>query len=1674
MEHDGYSENEAAFNELLKRIEEVSSSQRDKGTRFETLSRVFFEEAKSEYSGRFTKVQTFAEWSRTTPNFPFSKQDIGIDLVATRAEDGLYAAIQCKFYGQDERVDSASIDSFIAASSNPEFFAERIVIATNSADKWTNHARQKMAFAKPAIQLLTREDLGNADIDWASYMQDPTTVKKIAPRKPRPYQQDAIERVINGFETHDRGKLIMACGTGKTFTSMKIAERFVEKGATENAPIMFLVPSLSLLSQTLSDWKQNCKYDIHAFAVCSDTKTGKADLEDIDNLFVQSELRYPATTNAQTLIKDYKELQTKSNGKQLTVVFSTYQSIEVIHEAQKNGEFPEFALTICDEAHRTAGGFMIDTTKPDNNEETAFTRIHDNSYIKSKKRLYMTATPKIYGESAKKSRDDGDAILYSMDDENIFGPVFHEISFRRAVELGSLVDYKVIVLTVSEDVVTKDAVAYDAVQNGGLSVSNAAKVIGCWRALSKRDVTSELSDGDIFPMKRAVGFAQVIKPSDKYDRVSSMQFADHFQETIEKYKDKRRDELRQVQGSIDEVEFAKEHGLVCETKHIDGTMDAFEKSTLLNWLRDDVDNNHCKILFNVRCLSEGVDVPALDSVIFLSPRKSQVDVVQTVGRVMRVSPKTNKKRGYVIIPIVTPPNIEADLVLNNNKDFAIVWQILRALRSIDPDFGTAVDGTLQKIDTDKIEVICLTDKISTKQKRPTRKPRTEKPGIARKPTDKPAQGTLQFGRDELMEDALKARIVKRVGNTREWSDWAKDVGEVCKVQIDHLNKVIDDPTRHKARQAFDDFMGDLKVTINDSISRDDAVEMLGQHIVTAPIMDALFSDYPFIEQNPIGKALTTMISALDRSEMEASQKRLKEFYDSVKYRARNVKTTAERQIVVRELFDKFFKYAFPKQQEKLGIVYTPEEVVDFINHSVADLLKKEFKQSLGDEGVHVLDPFTGTGTFMTRLMQSGLIPTDKLKHKFENELHANEIVPLAYYIASMNMETMYHDITGDPEYKPNNVMVLADTFADTKQETIECKTDLSVNRERMTKQRESDIRIIIGNPPYSVGQESQNDDNQNEHYEELDARLAETYVAKTNSTLKGKLYDSYIRAYRWASDRIGDRGIIGFVTNAGWIESNSADGMRKCLAEEFNSIYVYHLKGNARTQGEQRRKEKDNVFGEGSRAPVAIVLLVKNPKDQTKGKIYFHAVDDYLTREEKLKEVATNKSVVGMSFNTIVPDGHGDWLNQRDDSFHNFMRMDGKKTKEKPIFENFSLGVFTSRDTWCFNSNSKTVKVNMTNSIDFYNNQVKSALELKDTFVPDLNPLNMKWDRPQKKGVLKGKLSPKLEVADIRKASYRPFNKQYLYFNRFWNNCVYQMPQLYPILKADNLYISITLSGTDIGQMPLMSNCIADLHFNGDSQCFPRYLYEEDKSQKTKAQGELSFGDQPTSDGLDGYKRKDGITEVAMKHFREAYPGQEISVDDVFYYIYGILHSEDYRKRYANNLMKELPRIPRVATYEQFKAFSDAGRKLANLHVNYESQPEYQGVLISEKAGASYRVSEMKYGKIPGKKGNSAKDKTTIIYNEEITITNIPLEAQEYVVNKKSALDWVVERACVSVDKASGIVNDFNDYGMELEPPQPRYPLSLVLKVITVSLETMKIVKSLPALTIHPKDMAPE
>ena len=626
-------------------------------------------------------------------------------------------------------------------------------------------------------------------------------------------------------------------------------------------------------------------------------------------------------------------------------------------------------------------------------------------------------------------------------------------------------------------------------------------------------------------------------------------------------------------------------------------------------------------------------------------------------------------------------------------------------------------------------------------------------------------------------------------------------------------------------------------------------------------------------------------------------------------------------------------------------------------------------------------------------------------------------------------------------------MIWTDTFANNRQSDI-FSTTLGENNARLAELNRQDIRVIIGNPPYSVGQDNANDDNQNDHYEELDDRIAKTYAARTEAVNKNSLYDSYIRAYRWASDRIGDKGIIGFVTNAGWIDSNSADGMRKCLAEEFSAIYVYHLKGNARTQGEQRRKEKDNVFGEGSRAPVAIVFLVKNPASAEHGKIYFHTVDDYLTREEKLACLRRDASMVYTQTNVIIPDAHGDWLNQRDDSFVSFWPLISKELTSS-IFKDVSRGLETGRDVWSINSSIDKLSENINKLINTYNNDLTTG-------VRTLDPSKIKWTSSLQNFANKG-ITITFNRKNITEILYRPFFIQKAYNAKELIHRVGHFAKYFPQKQSQNLIICSSGVGAK-GYSCLMVDHIPCLDFLEKTQCFPRWLPGE---QPKTAVGEL-FGNQN--------QMPSGFSPEALPHFQAAYPERSITEDDLFYYIYGILHSEDYRTRYANNLMKELPRIPRVATHEQFMAFVEAGQELARLHVHFEDVTPYAGVTIEyTKSGQpSFRVKQMKWGKIKGKTGNAAKDKSTLIYNDWITVKNIPLEAQEYVVNKKSALDWVVERACVSIDKASGIVNDFNDYAAEMG--NERYPLDLFLKIITVSLETMKIVKALPKLEIHPLD----
>ena len=1625
--------------DLLDGFRNAAQSEYEAGAYFEELIAKFLT-TEARYRDLYACVMPYRAWAMARGR---DSRDTGIDLVA-ETHTGEVHAIQCKFYARDYRVQKADIDSFFTASGQKPF-THRVIVATTN--NWNEHAEAALYDQQPPVTKIDFYDLDNSQIDWSRYKSKAPPV--LRPKKElRDHQNRALTAVVKGLEAAERGKMIMACGTGKTFTSLKIAETIAGKGGR----VLFLVPSLNLLSQTLTEWSQEAAVPLHCFAVCSDSDVGKKRKKDDEAVqtFVH-ELRYPATTDAKKLAD---EVTKRHDASSMSVVFSTYHSIDTIGTAQRQFKLADFDLVICDEAHRTTGATFED------DDESAFIRVHDEKFVRGAKRLYMTATPRIYSDAAQATAEKDNVALCSMDDESLYGKELFVLTFSEAVQRGLLVDYKVIVLAIEAAHVSRRLQELLDDGNNQLKVHDAARIVGCWKALSKQNLT-DLS-GDAEAMRRAVAFCQVIEAQQngKTHKVSSKKIASMFQAVVEAY-----------QKSEDDPAAAAVQ-LKCEAEHVDGGMNATAKEDKLAWLKEDAGADTCRILSNVRCLSEGVDVPALDAVLFLTPRNSQVDVVQSVGRVMRTAP--GKTRGYVVLPVVIPAGMEPHEALNDNQVYRVVWQVLQALRSHDDRFDAMINKLdLIGRDTSKMEVIAVTDKI---QRPRTRNGRDDDADRSRSTTtlgSPPAKRKKGVGANQInmefdigeIERAIYAKVVKKCGNRLHWEEWAGDIARIAQTHIDRITGILENPKNTAAKEAFGKFAADIRDDLNPSVSDGEIVEMLAQHMITEPVFEALFADFSFAQLNPMSKAMQGVLDVLEQHHIDKEADTLQRFYDSVKMRASGIDNAQGKQKIVVELYDKFFRNAFPRMTERLGIVYTPVEVVDFIIHSVSDVLKSEFGETLGSDGVHIIDPFTGTGTFITRLLQSGLMTPDEIKKKYAGQLHANEIVLLAYYIAAINIESTYHGIV-DGDYVPFDGICLTDTFQMYEKDDLVDHMTVD-NSERRRRQKKLDIRVIVGNPPYSKGQEDAHDNNQNIAYPALDGRIRETYAARSAATLKNHLYDSYIRAIRWASDRIKSNGVIGFVTNGGFVDGNAADGLRKCLADEFSSLYVFHLRGNQRTTGELSRKEGGKIFGAGSRAPIAISILVKNPRATRHGQIYFHDIGDYLSQEQKLEQIAMFASINGIAagpgWRMIEPDAHGDWLKQRDTSFSQFMSAGSKNDNGAPVlFSIFSSGIKTNRDAWCFNHSRATVEKNIERSIAFYNSEVSRyqkaeeknpELEAKDFVKRDASQIS--WDRPEIQGAERGRKIV-YEPQSVVTAIYRPFNKQWLYFNRRFNNTVYQMPRIFPDATAKNVMIGVSAPGAISGFTAIMTDVPSELcltAMKGGTQCFPFYFYDVEKDDE--ADTPLFNADKKRI----GPQRRDAITDEGLAHFRDAYPSEAITKEDLFYYVYGLLHSPDYRERFADNLGKELPRIPRVKMAADFWAFSKAGRSLGDLHINYEKALIYEGAKVAHTGNArNYRVEKMRYG--------NDKDRTTLHYNDTITVTGIPLDAYEYVVNGKPALDWVVERQCVKTDKASGIVNDANDWAIETME-NPKYPLELFLRVITVSLETMKIVKALPKLDIH-------
>lgn len=1610
--------------EVLNKYRENAKTAREKGEYFELLSKTFLEND-SIQSNEYSQVWTYKDWASEQG---VDGKDVGIDLVAKLSNEEGFCAVQCKFYDENHKIQRSDIDSFLVASSK-ETFKRRLFIDTTTPE-WGINALEAIQGNFPPTIRISLKDLEESSIDWSIYAREGKAVNQ-AQKELRPHQQEALNAVEEGLSSADRGKLVMACGTGKTFTSLKIAEKLAGKGKR----VLYLVPSLALMSQTVREWSNDTQTPLHSYAVCSDTQVGKRKAKDDLSDLNAHDLAFPATTKPEKLAEQFHTSADKMN-----VVFSTYQSIQVISDAQLKHDFPEFDLIICDEAHRTTGVTLSDA------DDSNFVKVHEQAYVKGKKRLYMTATPRVFGEPARDKANEVGAEICSMDDVSKYGETLYEITFSHAVEKELLTDYKVIVLAVDEETVSAAVQNRLTNEDSELSLDDVTKIIGCYRALSKLDLRKDLLN-DPTPMKRAVAFCKTIE--------ASKNIRNEFAEVVEQY--------------VEDHATEGHEAISCETEHVDGTFNAKARNNLLDWLSADAGEHSCRILTNARCLSEGVDVPSLDAIMFLHPRKSQVDVIQSVGRVMRRAP--GKKMGYVILPVGVPSGMSAEEALNNNEKYKVVWQILNALRSHDDRFGSY----LNRIDLNedigkKIEIVVH----SLPAKKDDKKPDGQlgSPGGSAEHTDADDNSTFDKSKSVEFKDmtqtsmldfdefqkAILARIVKKCGNVEYWEDWAADIAKIAQNHIIRINDILKEPNS-KERKAFDDFLEEIKDDLNESITEADAVEMLAQHIITRPVFEELFKEYSFTQNNPVSKAMQKVIDALEDKKLDNENKSLEKFYNSVRLKVADIQTDKARQQLVVKLYDSFFKNAFPRTTDKLGIVYTPTEVVDFIIHSVNDVLQQEFGQSLGSKGVHILDPFTGTGTFITRLLQSGLIKPEELEYKFKNEIHANEIVLLAYYIAAINIEAAYHGLAGG-DYAPFNGICLTDTFQLYEKDDMVSKL-LVDNSHRRMKQKELDIRVIMGNPPYSSGDKNDNN-NKNVSYLGLDKNISDTYVSNSiKQTGKSKMYDSYIRAFRWASNQIGDRGIVGYVSGSAWIERSFADGMRKCLVKEYSNLYIFHLRGDVRKDilSKGKTKEGGNVFDAGSMTGIAISILVKNPQAKDTGKVYFYDIGDDLTTKEKLSKIENLGSIQAISLRNnwqqIVPDKYGDWLSQRDENFDSFIEMGNKgKGVTFKIFETYSMGIKSNRDAWVYNYSQSCLQSNVSAMIAFYNKERTRLSEYSNEDKERLlnrDKSKIKWTSDIISALQKNKeyqINNQSYVTSI----YKPFTKISSYINHEWNWTRHLMPSIFPDNTIPNRAIALSGVGTRSEFAAMMVNTMPYLHVVENGQCFPLKVYVKRENDK----------DSLFSEDAAGYDVKDGITNEGLKHFQQAYPNEDISKEDIFYYIYGLLHSEDYRTKYADNLSKQLPRIPCVKKASDFWAFSKAGRELGELHVNYEEVEPYAVTLESTaKADADYYVKKMKFG---GK--GKEKDKSTIIYNDKIKLKDIPLEAYDYVVNGKPAIEWVMERQCVKTDKASGITNDANLYATETME-DAAYPLKLLQRVITVSLETMKIVNNLPPLDIE-------
>lgn len=1613
------------FYDVLDHVRAMTKTEADKGKLFERVMKAYFKQAPL-YKSRFKRVMLWSEWRMEVEakHGEDMGPDRGVDLVAEE-RDGGYCAIQAKCYAADTAIAKKHVDSFLAeagqtAPRGGSMFQSGIFISTGK--ELGPHAQNSIRKNALRTYVMHSSELAADCADWPDLSAIDPDAWRLRIRKfdLRDYQEKAIRDIKAKMQAADQGQLIMACGTGKTFTALRLAESMAGAGKR----VLFLAPSINLVGQTMREWGRHASVQQRLLCVCSDTSTGKD-----EETGVVEDLEIPPTTDAEALGAALRQRKAE----RMTVVFSTYQSTPVIQDAQTQHKAPQFDLILCDEAHRTAGADIAgDAVSP-------MQLVHHKNLIRGRKRLYMTATPKVYGALAKQkaktkaAADDGKrkgggakrtpaalgTALYSMDDHAVFGEEMYKMTFSDAISAGWLSDYEVHVLCVDAGSLP-DLVAKSGGAEKELSIDEASMLVGAWRAMQHPG-----GDKDAKPLRRAIAYTSTIAMSKrlaKFWSVMVQQAADALTDPDERAGAQR---------------FAAEH--------TDGKQNALQRKDRIVWLGEAPPEGESRVLCNAKCLQEGVDIPALDAAIFVNPKRSPIDIAQAVGRVMR---KTDSKAaGHILIPVAVPNDAAPDAVLNDNARFKKVWAVVRALRSHDDRLDLAVN----RIHLEGK----LPDNFSVHDLRKRREERARQREQREQETAR--QAALPFGRLEVDPNLICAKLVDKCGDREYWKRWGKDVADVFDALKGRVRAVLANDEDGTLRSWFAEATQELKASLNESVTDDNAIEMLAQHIITKPVFDALFKEYDFAAKNPLSEKLEVLRQDFMDYGLDAETRHLEPFYDSIRKRVEGLESATGRQRVLLELYDTFFKHALPKESDRNGVVYTPPEVVDFILHSADAVLRDEFGRALTAKDVHILDPFAGTGVFPARLLANPeLIRKRDLTRKFKEELHANEIMLLSYYLATVAVEEAYYGRHGG-EYAPFEGAVLTDTFNlndNSKRGLFKNSILMGANNERAERQGEKPIKVIVGNPPYSAGQKSSADDNQNVVYPALRARIADTYAKRSETQLLRSLYDSYKQAFRWATDRLGDEGgVIAFVSNGSWIDGNADAGLRACLAEEFTSIHVFNLRGDQRTQGERSKQEGGKIFGSGSRTPVAITILVRNPNAKHKGcRILYKDIGDYLERRVKLRILEDAKSIRGVEdWVEIQPNTRHDWINQRGGDFDKLMPLGDKTSKARqddvPLFQLYSNGYKTSRDAYLYNFSAEDCALNARKAVRCYRSAAHALRQGVDVAkAAKSNSEHIRWDRELKNALQRGRVV-KYGADRICEVPYRPFVPQRLYVDYALVNGKYQMDRVFPWQGGENTAICVPGVGSTKGFSVLAVDAMPDLELISKGQCFPRYRYDL-KGDVQQSQLD-SMASKP--------QRIDNITDAALAKFRERYADKGITKDAIFDYIYGILHSPEYRERFANNLRKELPRIPFAP---DFQAFAEAGGNLMKLHLNYETCKQHPLRLVFAGQGKPQNA-DYKIGRRKMHYADKAA-KNAVVLNERIRLEGIPDDAHQYVVNGRTPIEWLMDRYLVKTDKKSGIVNDPNGWFKD----NPAGIVEAFKRVTHVSLETVKIVKGLAGMPI--------